>query len=407
MPIGVPGEVLILGAGCSIGYLNNDELTHQQKFFYDVDIPPEYLSKGWTTAYRSGDRGRLRADGALLFDGRMDGDTQIKLHGLRIELGEIESSILNTSDGTITEAVVTVRGDEFLVAHVLLSPDFAPGDSDTFLKKLKAGLKAKLPLYMCPAMIIPVERMPLTPHLKIDRRAISALPLPQSSTLNKGNDQVGLSETETQLRNLWRTVISREAAEVFTIDGATDFFHVGGSSMLLPLLQAKIRSGLDTVLPLASFFQASTLSAMAAKIEETASTKTVEWVAETDVSHLSFEATSLGALSAMDGMDVANRGKTILLTGSTGFLGRAILRKLVDNENVAKIHCLAVRPKDGCSRDRMAVKSEKIIVHEGDLAEPLLGLSPNEFAALASNVNMIIHRFVQTIHSESQSRIGY
>ena len=74
IPIGVPGEVLIGGAGPARGYLNNEELA-KKKFIANMYAPPEYIAKGWTTAYCSGDRGRLRADGALLFDGRIDGDS--------------------------------------------------------------------------------------------------------------------------------------------------------------------------------------------------------------------------------------------------------------------------------------------------------------------------------------------
>lgn len=177
VPIGVPGEDLIGGAGPARGYLNNPELT-RQKFITNLYAPPEYIAKGWTTAYRSGDRGRLRADGALLFDGRIDGDSQIKLRGLRIELEDIESSITKTSNGSLVEAVVSVHGQgdiEFLMARVVFANDFAD-NQEAFLKMLRSQLP--LPQYMCPAMIIPIERMPLTPHLKVDRRALKALPLP-------------------------------------------------------------------------------------------------------------------------------------------------------------------------------------------------------------------------------------
>jgi hybrid polyketide synthase/nonribosomal peptide synthetase ACE1 len=388
VPVGVPGEVLIGGAGPARGYLNNEALT-KQKFIPNLYAPPEYTAKGWITAYRSGDRGRLRADGALLFDGRIDGDSQIKLRGLRIELEDIESSITKTSKGALVEAIVSVRGDpEFLVAHVVFAPSHASADQEAFLRKVRAQLP--LPQYMCPAIIIPVERMPLTPHLKIDRRAVKALPLPDSTTSTEDDGGRELSDTEVQLLDIWKTIISAEAAKAFTIDAGTDFFHLGGSSMLLPKLQAKVRVSLGVVLPLAAFFESSTLGGMASKIRETASSTTIDWATETAVSELALEAGKL-KLHCIDDSSKISGGKTILLTGATGFLGRAILKQLVDDDVVEKIHCISVRPKAGGSQRKLAVESSKIVIHSGDLTSPFLGLADEEFAGLASSVDMIIH----------------
>jgi hybrid polyketide synthase/nonribosomal peptide synthetase ACE1 len=137
---------------------------------------------------------RLCANGALLFDGRIDGDSQIKLGGLRIELEDIESSLARTSSGALVKAIVSVRGDlEFLVARVVFAKGFI-GDQEGFLTKLRPQLP--LPQYMYPAIIIPIERMPLTPHLKIDRRAVKALPLPDSTASEDGSERE-LSDTES------------------------------------------------------------------------------------------------------------------------------------------------------------------------------------------------------------------
>jgi hybrid polyketide synthase/nonribosomal peptide synthetase ACE1 len=193
---------------------------------------------------------RLCANGALLFDGRIDGDSQIKLGGLRIELEDIESRLARTSNGALVKAIVSVRGDlEFLVARVVFAKGFV-GDQEGFLTKLRSQLP--LSQYIYPAIIIPIERMPLIPHLKIDSRAVKALPLPDS-TASGDDSERELSDTESQLLDLWETIISAEAARAFAIDAITDFFHVGGSSMLLPKLQAKFRISLGVVLPFLHF----------------------------------------------------------------------------------------------------------------------------------------------------------
>jgi hybrid polyketide synthase/nonribosomal peptide synthetase ACE1 len=274
VPIGVSGEVLIGGAGPALGYLNNQALT-SEKFITNPCPSKEYLNHGWTIAYCSGDRGRLREDGALLFDGRIEGDTQIKLRGLRIELGDIERAIVVASNGIVREAIVSARGDpEFLVAHVVTeSPD---SNINSFLSKLINQLP--LPQYMRPAFIIRIERMPLTLHLKVDRRAIATLPLklPGSTDSGAETDPGDSTDTESQLREIWKRNISREVAESCGIAKDTDIFHVGGNSMLLPKLQVEIRTLFDTVLPLHTFFVFSTLERMATKIEETAVTSTIE-----------------------------------------------------------------------------------------------------------------------------------
>ncbi|KAH1709007.1 hypothetical protein KXX40_009607, partial [Aspergillus fumigatus] len=118
VPLGMPGEICIGGAGVSRGYLNLDALT-KKHFVRNPCAPAEWEARGWNQLYLTGDRGRFRADGALLFEGRMEGSSQIKLRGLRIELGEIEHAILNAAVPAIDEVVVSVRGqgndaDEYL-----------------------------------------------------------------------------------------------------------------------------------------------------------------------------------------------------------------------------------------------------------------------------------------------------
>ncbi|EKG11539.1 Beta-ketoacyl synthase [Macrophomina phaseolina MS6] len=122
LPVGVPGEVCIGGAGVGLGYLHNDALT-AEKFVKDEYAPAHFLANGWTTMHRTGDRGRLCSDGGLILEGRIDGDTQIKLRGLRIDLQDIEAAIVKAADGKVAHAAVSVRQDaesspQYLVAHV-------------------------------------------------------------------------------------------------------------------------------------------------------------------------------------------------------------------------------------------------------------------------------------------------
>ena len=105
LPVNVPGEVYIAGAGLGLGYLHTQSLT-DERFVHNPYASPWLKSQGWVTMHRTGDRGRLTSNGSLLVEGRIDGDTQIKLRGICIDLRDIETTIIQTSTGNIVDAAV-------------------------------------------------------------------------------------------------------------------------------------------------------------------------------------------------------------------------------------------------------------------------------------------------------------
>ncbi len=160
VPIGVPGELLIGGAGLARGYLNRPDLT-AEKF-----IANRFRTDTASRLYRTGDLVRYRADGALEFLGRID--HQVKIRGFRIELGEIES-VLRSHPG-VREAVVVIREEreKQLVAYVVLA-----GEPSCSTAELRDCLTQKLPAYMIPTALSVLEKIPLTPNGKVDRKALS------------------------------------------------------------------------------------------------------------------------------------------------------------------------------------------------------------------------------------------
>lgn len=382
VPVGVSGEIVIGGPGVSMGYLNNKELTESQ-FILDTLAPAEFASKEFNKVYRTGDMGRLQPDGSVLCHGRITGDTQIKFHGIRIEMKDIENTIIKTANGVIFRAVASVRGDPgFLVAHVEFSATNTIDNKEEFLKDLMARLP--LPRYMCPAMIVPVDMMPLNNHGKIDRRAIGALPLSQEPQTSESDEF--LSETELALLDVWKSVISKDIAETVAIHGNTDFFHIGGNSLLLVRLQATIRERFNVVVPMTDMFEASTLRTMAHKIDSSASVANIDWKAETTVADVASHAFKKIVKSK------TGSGLTVLLTGSTGYLGRRFLQQLVEDNRVSRIHAVAVRKDNPKNMPRDILKqSPKIVAHEGNLSVPMLGMSEETFSTLADEVDVIIH----------------
>jgi hybrid polyketide synthase/nonribosomal peptide synthetase ACE1 len=380
VPIGISGEIVIGGAGVTMGYLNNEELTNKQ--FVPNTFAP---TAEWPNLYRTGDQGRQLPDGRVVYEGRVAGDTQIKLRGIRIELKDIESTIVKVSDGTIYRAVASVRGDrenQFIVAHAEFAEAFPEEQKDQYL----SGLLARLPLpkYMCPAMIISLEAVPLNNHGKVDRRAVNAIPLPFPQLAGDDSDDV-LSQTELELKAVWEHVISKDMAETVSIGANTDFFHCGGNSLLLVRVQASIREAFDVAVPITAMFEATTLRAMAAKVDAATSVAAINWEKETALEEALFKISSTPSKAPSTGLNV-------LLTGSTGYLGRRLLKQLVGDDRVSRIHSVAVRKDNPKNMPRdVLTQSEKITAYEGNLALPTLGLPESTWATLGSTVDVIIH----------------
>ncbi|XTI91351.1 polyketide synthetase, partial [Cenococcum geophilum] len=269
VPPGIPGEICIGGAGVAQGYLNNDAL-NEERFLADDFAPAEYISKNWVKMHRSGDCGRLSADGGVILEGRVGGDTQIKLRGIRIDLRDIESSIIQQANSAIREGVVSVRTSgeaEYLVAHVVMSINF-DGNREVLLERLRTSLP--LPQYMQPATIIPLERLPTNYSGKIDRKAIANLPLPPTTKENVRLPQP-TKAPGTKLKEIWQQVLGDEITSLHQIDSESDFFHVGGSSLALVKVQALVKTAFNVEIPLVHLFENSTLGEMARKIDPTSS----------------------------------------------------------------------------------------------------------------------------------------
>ena len=400
VPLGWVGEICVGGPAIASGYLANDDLT-STKFI------PDNISKfedrdGWNTLYRTGDKGMMLADGSIVFLGRMDGDSQIKLRGIRIELDDISSSILKSSDGILANAAVVAKGedDQFLVAYITFAPDKVPKDPSSYLRQLLSSLP--LPVYMRPAVAIPMDRLPSGAGGKLDMKALKALPLPDISE----PEDTELTEIEAQLKIIWEDVLSGMGAR-FQIRKQSDFFAVGGNSLLLLKLQAEIRKRFNTDVSLPELFRSSSLESLASRIENggSSSVQALDWQMETALSADLLELDPESLLKKVHSGPIQ-----VVLTGSTGFLGRAILRQLVGHDGISQIHCVAVRQNGSSVPRAHAVESEKIVSHAGDLSLPLLGMSEEEARQVFDNSDAIIHNgadvsFMQTFQSLRKANV--
>lgn len=260
LPVGMPGQICIAGGGVANGYL--DAGLGDGKFVENPFASASYLTQGFNVMYKSGDRGVLHADGSIDFLGRCAGhDTMIKLRGLRIDLREVTGAILGAAPNDLADAAVTVRGEpQFLVCHVV----FKPGrhlEQDELVALLQ---RLELPQYMIPSVIVPLERLPVTPNGKLNTAVLETLPLSTVSSQAEAEGEV--SGTEADLRAIWIDVIGA-VAQMAHIGPDSSFFSVGGNSLLLVQVQHGIRRKFGVRIHLRLLREASDLRAMAAIVE--------------------------------------------------------------------------------------------------------------------------------------------
>ncbi|KAI1274256.1 hypothetical protein F5Y07DRAFT_410431 [Xylaria sp. FL0933] len=420
LPLGLPGELVIGGAGVAAGYLNNDSLT-KEVFLDDHFATREYELQGWTVMYRTGDRGRLHPNGTISIEGRINGDTQVKLHGVRVDLQDIERTIIRCSNGAIVEACATLRhgsavrqrGDQevtFIAVHVVC--DSSLNLNVAGMEQYFSGLLSSLPIPQSvrPSVLVPVAKLPLTASFKLDRHAVQSLPL-SSPQLHyyleeQAKSEHSLTQVEERLKELWIHVLSHsELAEPAKITAESDFFHVGGSSILLLEVRAQIRQQFDVDVRLMRLFENSTLRAMAQFVEHRqVETKPIEWEAEAQPPRVIAELLAARSSVAAHGHSVAcsSDPKVIVLTGAAGMVGRQILDGLLATSSVDKIICVALRRvQERINSGALPDPSRRLIYLTGDLRQPRLGLSEANWASISAQADAVIHIGADVSHSKT------
>jgi amino acid adenylation domain-containing protein len=246
VPLGAVGELFIGGDGVARGYLNRPDLT-ASRFLVD----PFYADG---RMYRTGDLARMLPGGLTEYLGRVD--AQVKLRGFRIELGEIET-ILERQPG-VKQAVVVVRedspGDQRLTAYiVVLERDTLAADT------LREALAERLPDYMVPVAYVFLDKLPHTPNRKVDRKA---LPAPTADAARSAKYVAPRTDSEKQVAAIWQLLLKNA-----NIGLTENFFDLGGHSLLVVRLQARLRQQFGWEPPLIDLFQYSTVASIAKLID--------------------------------------------------------------------------------------------------------------------------------------------
>lgn len=251
LPLGVPGELHIGGEGLARGYHGRQDLT-EEKFVADPFSPQGSGAR----LYRTGDLVQRLGDGTLKFLGRTD--NQVKLRGYRVELGDIEAHL--ESHPGVGQCAAVIREDapgmRRLVAYYVAGAGSPPKPDE-----LRAYLRERLPAYMVPSLFVALQKMPLTPNGKIDRKS---LPKPEADDTGRRVYIPPANKTEARLARLWERLLDMRPVSV-----EESFFDLGGDSLLAARLFAELERSMGRAVPLATLFAHPTIRSLAKVLERT------------------------------------------------------------------------------------------------------------------------------------------
>ncbi len=261
-PVGVRGEICVSGIGVGKGYWKDAQKTKHS--FIPNPFLDEINDMDFKLLYKTGDVGYFHADGTIECLGRKD--HQVKIRGNRIELGEIERHLLEHEG--INDAVVMARtgesGETYLCAYIVPQP--SPSSYLLETSEIREYLLKYLPDYMVPPYFVSMDRIPLTPNGKIDRKV---LPEPGIKDGVVSTYIPPRNEVEQTLVKIWSELLlggDAPDASIGSIGIDDNFFELGGHSLKATLMTAKIHQKLDVRLPLAEIFRTPTIRGLSTTI---------------------------------------------------------------------------------------------------------------------------------------------
>lgn len=257
VPRRVPGEICIGGSGVARGYTGQPGLTAASF------VPDPFMDLPGARMYRSGDIGAWGPDGNLVFLGRAD--EQVKIRGTRVEPGETAAA-LRRQTGVAAAEVLVIPGKDSrepsrLVGYVTPSDPAAPPEPE----QLRAALAAELTAAAVPSSIVVLAALPLTANGKVDR---AALPKPEpaparaASSARSSEQSAAASELEGVLREVWAAVLG-----VPQVGPDDDFFALGGNSLAMLQVSARVKQVAGREIPLRQFFRNTTVASLARALE--------------------------------------------------------------------------------------------------------------------------------------------
>lgn len=367
LPIGVPGELFIGGDGVTNGYLNREDLT-KEKFISSPFNSNDII-------YDTGDLAYINSNGEIVHLGRTD--FQVKIRGYRIELNEIRSKLLTFKN--INDAVIVAKDNKFLICYYVSSQEYSSADMTSYLLNY-------LPHYMIPAYFIKIDKIPLTPNGKLNKRLLPDI---------QENKKIEKAHTEVE-KNI--TEVLEEILNASSLDINTPFLNLGLDSLGIIQSQTKLLK-YNYILSTQDFYKYPTIKKLAEQIDSNIYNYQEQDIQiPVEFKHTDKELTTLSNFNIKE--DILHN---VFLTGANGFVGVHILYEILNSTNNT-IYCL-VRGKShehSVSRLIDAYKfyfntdisdliGNKVIVVSGDIDLPNLGIDISSFNSYINNFSTIIH----------------
>jgi amino acid adenylation domain-containing protein/thioester reductase-like protein len=400
--MGEIGELAIGGISLARGYLNQPELTG--KF-----IANPFSDEPGARLYRTGDLVRYGIDGNLEYIERLD--HQVKIRGIRIELGEVEVTL--SQHPAVKDAVVTARedvpGQKRLVAYVVTKTEKTSEVPASLEGQLRVFMRENLPDCMVPSAFVFMDKLPLTPSGKVDRRE---LPTPICDRPALAEELVEpRNQLEQQLSEIWAYVLGIKSIGIHD-----NFFEWGGSSLQSIQLVFRVQEVFQIELPIVALFDAPTIHEFAKFVSAAIESNVKSTSDSITITELEADAALDATITPLSMPKSCSEPDNILITGVTGYLGAFLLYELLEQTS-ANIYCL-VRAQDnaaGICKIRANLEkyllwndtySARIVVVAGDLERPLLGLSQQKFDQLTYEIDVIYHNgaYINLIYPYSAMR---
>ncbi|WP_428229048.1 amino acid adenylation domain-containing protein [Flavobacterium sp.] len=388
VPVGVIGELYISGIQLSRGYLNQPELTAER--FITNPFIKNKEDKLYNRMYKTGDQVRILSSGLIEYVGRID--HQVKIRGYRIEVTEIETALQQVKGIKNVTVQVHTSSENMLSLRAFITGGIT-------VSTIKTELSKKLPSYMIPNQIIPIDKIPVTANGKLDMAALSLL---AEQNFDEQEEDTPLNACEETLKVIWSEVLQRKINSL-----QDDFFQLGGHSLLLTKLYNKISHHYPGRISLSELYINNTIRKLALLIEERENIDQID--------HYSFGTDPLSQEIKRDihvtpsefQVDLEHKGdfenpKFTLLTGATGLVGVNMLSDLVQT-TTAVIYLLIRADNEKHAEERLlktireqllpenTYNKERVKLLTGDLSKPLFGLSPAVYEGLTQIIDVVYH----------------
>ncbi|KAK0554919.1 hypothetical protein OC845_000560 [Tilletia horrida] len=422
VPLGIEGEICV--GGPQVGRYLNRAALNAAAFPINPFATEEQVERGWTRLFRTGDKGAFLPNGQLAFRGRIAGDKQVKLRGFRIDLGEVEQLLYTESqksdlDLQIADLSVVAREESTstdntldtrqLVAFVVMRRRAtAAAKKRTIATHLHRLGGQHLNQYMLPSCYHFLEKLPVTIGGKVDRMQLLNIPLSPvrpgqaESTASEAADATEGSEDQSKaVSKLFKSILKLQD----DVGSHANFFELGGSSLLLVRLQARLKRQFKNVPSLGAMIKQPTPSYIAGLLNQGSTTSQTDrpfsWADEIALVQDAKYAVARGARRT------GAQQRTVLLTGVEGFVPLHILAELLRQDSEVKIISMGTTDvstadalastldayklldtEAGVSKSDLAARVTHI---KGTLSAPRFGLNPIEFRQLARSVTSIYH----------------